>query len=134
MKAETFRPYRIQQQQQLINDVVKETAVENDILTDHISERVRANKISPGKRVCSHCLTVVNQVSNRICPECKYTVQNHPNRDVLYGNVESKHPTSPPSVKMGEIVDLNPNSAASIKALLFNLREQAGVWKQEKVG
>ena len=132
LKANTFRPYKIQQQQQLLTNVMRESTVENAILTDHVSERIAADKVSPGQRVCPGCRTVINQVSIETCPACKYTVKDLPDRSGLYGDVQSNHPTLLPYVKMGEIVDLNPNSIESIKTLLRNLKEQSGVGKQRK--
>ena len=133
LASSQFRPYRIKQQQQLIADVMKETSQSNGIFTDHISKRVDLNKKEVvDECVCPRCATVYLRSSSRTCPACLHTVQNTSDRLALYGDIPSKHPPSTPSVKMGEIIDLNPNSYLTVKTLLHNLRDQAEVGVKRK--
>ena len=45
-------------------------------------------------------------------------------QDLLYGDVPAEHPKEKPSIKIGEIIEENPNSRASIKTVLEKLHEQ----------
>jgi hypothetical protein len=50
----------------------------------------------------------------------------------IYGDVPNGHPAEKPSIKMGEIIGVNPNSKASLKVVLAKLSEQAGIGKERE--
>ena len=58
---------------------------------------------------------------------CGYTSKNYPSREILYGDIAEHHPKELPNIKIGEIIDVNPNSCQTIKLVLENLCKQGGV-------
>ena len=53
-------------------------------------------------------------------------------RDLLYGDVPVEHLKEKPSIKVGDIIDENPNSRASIKTVLEKLCEQGELENKRK--
>ena len=136
LKSNTYRPFRIQQQQKFLSTVAAETIVHKSEEVDHISVRVSVNKRKTNHKICPKCAHAFENSSPRCtspcCPKCKYQIHDIPDREVLYGDVPNHHPSIPCSVHMGEIVDLNPNSQKAIKQLLLNIREQGEVGVKRK--
>ena len=52
---------------------------------------------------------------------------NFVSRENLYGDIPNGHPEKPPSIKLGEIIDQNPNSRESITLVLKDLCRQGGL-------
>ena len=50
----------------------------------------------------------------------------------MYGEALDNHPDDPPSIKLGEIIPVNPNSYKSIKIVFKNLQDQSEVGKKRK--
>ena len=127
LKSSTFRPYRLQKQSQLLSTIMEEAQVDPEThqLTDHVSKRINLNNAK--QTVCVKCSHVYEKQKAHVCPQCNFNTKTFPDRKVLYGDVPSQHPEEPPLVKMGEIVDVNPNSRKSIRVLLEKLVEQSNV-------
>ena len=45
----------------------------------------------------------------------------------LYGDIQNRHPEKPLSIKLGEIIDQNPNSRELITLVLKDLYQQGGL-------
>ncbi|XP_038068103.1 uncharacterized protein LOC119737671 [Patiria miniata] len=120
-----FRPYRHMCQSKFIEQVKSELHVD-DITgesKDHVYYSCSAQEQDC---VCPKCCKVYDKVTVE-CPGCGYNPVNVPDRSSMYGDVPSCHSKEKPAVKMGEIIPINPNSKATIKEVLLNLKQQAGV-------
>ena len=84
----------------------------------------------PSKFNCPSCLNV-NEKTNKVCNFCDFVFDTLLSRKALYGDISTYHPENPPEIKFGEIIVVNPNSHETIKTVLENLREQAGVGKEK---
>jgi hypothetical protein len=87
------------------------------VLSDHLSY-VTIFHCSPGK---SHKtgLTVygIYIATLMTCPECDYNLNFSLDRSALYGGVPSEHSSGIPSVRLGEIIAVNPNSHDTVKKI-----------------
>ena len=63
---------------------------------------------------------------------CGFNLWHFPNRVSLYGEVPDNHSDDPSSVKLVEIIPVNPNTDESIWVVLKNLQEQSEVENKRK--
>ena len=68
----------------------------------------------------------MNEKASKVCNFCDFVFDTLLSRKALYGDISSYHLENPPEIKLG----VNPNSYETIKTVLGNLREQAGVGKE----
>ena len=73
----------------------------------------------------------MNEKANKVCNFCGFVFETLLSWKALYGDISSYHPENPHEIKLGEIIGVNPNSYETIKTVLENLREQAGVGKEK---
>ena len=77
------------------------------------------------------CFNILSKSSNK-CERCSHCPKVQISRDLLYGDVPPEHPKEKPSIKIGEIIDENPNSRASIKTVLEKLCEHSELGNKRK--
>ena len=77
------------------------------------------------KKICLNCHCVIDKREK--CLACGYTSKNYLSREILYEDIAEHHPKELPNIKIGEIIDVNPNSRQTIKLVLDNLCKQGGV-------
>ena len=82
------------------------------------------------KFICLSCLKK-NGKANKVCNFCDFVFDALLSRKALYGDISSYHPQNPSEIKLGEIIGVNSNWYETIKTVLENLREQAGVRKEK---
>jgi ribosomal protein L40E len=123
LNEDYFRPYRIEFQAGLLKEVKEEIKFEGSQTTDHVDLVESAPKDSS---VCTKCSAIFPKHMS-ICPKCSNKRHNISDRIVLYGDVPSVHPDAKPSVKMGEIIGVNPNSKDTLTCVLDNLSKQCGI-------
>ena len=66
------------------------------------------------------------------CPECDYNPNFSLDQSALYGGVPSEHPSGIPSVRLWEIIAVNPNSHDTIRQVLLNLQSQCEIGKKRE--
>ena len=132
LKSTTFRPFKSEQQRNVLTKIVEESNIDNLLVTDHVTSRMRVNREGLDEIVCPKCGLSSNCDYSGPCSKCGNEVHRTLDRTTLYGTVPSQHPDKPPFVQLGEIVDGNPNSSKTVKALLQNLAGQADVGKRRK--
>ena len=67
--------------------------------------------------------TAANTKTSSLCRSCRCQLQTSQNRELMY-DVPNGHPKEKPTIKLGEIIGVNPNSYKTIKEVLFNLLQQ----------
>ena len=85
--------------------------------TDTVQKLIELQEQDNSKTLCVACLNILSKSSNK-CESCGHCPKTQISRDLLYGDVPAEHPKEKPSIKIGEIIDKNPNSRASIKTVL----------------
>ena len=72
---------------------------------------------------CCKCSSGYNK-SVKCCTLCGNNPSNFVSRENLCGDIPNGHPEKPPSIKLGEIIDQNPNSRELITLVLKDLCRQ----------
>ena len=90
--------------------------------TDIVQKLIKLQEQDNSKTICIACFNIVSKSSSK-CERCSHCPKLQISRDLLYGDVPPEHPKEKPSIKIGEIIDENPNSSASIKTVLEKLCE-----------
>ena len=67
--------------------------------------------------------TAANSKTSYICISCGCQLQTSQNQELIY-DVPNGHRKEKPTIKLGEIIGVNPNSYKTIKEVLFNLLQQ----------
>ena len=87
--------------------------------------------VKNSKKICLNCNCDIDK-RNEKCLTYRYTSKNYPSREILYGDIAEYYSKELPNIKIGEIIDVNPNSRQTIKLVLENLCKQGGVGSTRK--
>ena len=126
LNRNAFRPYRYMQVQKLIKHIEKSIKVHGQNIFDTISKLNDIKEKDPTKAICGKCDKEISK-DCASCPFCKNSSQTISSRELLYGDIPHNHPNEKPSIKIGEIIGVNPNSRTTIKQVLENLCKQGKV-------
>lgn len=120
--AEDFRPYRNQWTSKHLQKVFQEQHQESTSSMDFTD--VQAAQIQAGsiKISCKKCFEVFEPVGTA-CPACKSQKGQRVSRDLINDYVSPQHAEAV-SYRLGEVIDVMPNSYGSCKAVLASLKEQ----------
>ena len=113
-------------QEDLIESISKYVSVSENEKIDPIQKIIDVQTVDNSKKICLNCQCVIDKRSGK-CLACGYTSKNYPSREILYGDIAEHHPKELPNIKIGEIIDVNPNSRQTIKLVLENLCKECGV-------
>ena len=86
---------------------------------DHVSLSNVLTATKSDKYVCAKCCKL-NDKSNDICENCNHDPNTIFDRSAYY-NVPSKLPYCPPSILLGEVIGVNPNSRENVKYVLKDI-------------
>ena len=122
MLNDIFPPYRFMKQQKIFEEVSFDNYTPPN---DHAEEKLLID--TDLFYVCENCMSKVshNQIN---CIVCGFNPSNLADRESLYGEVPDNHPDDSPSIKLAEIIPVNPNSYESMKIVL---QDQSEVGKKE---
>ena len=124
LNKQFFRPNRNKKQHDLI-EKIKEEIKDGEDHIDLVSD------CEEGEIVCMKC-RFINPKASRVCSKCEFNFVNFPSREELYGDVPDGHPKAKPVIKLGEVIDENPNSFKSITSVLKDLHKQYSVGEDRK--
>ena len=113
-------------QEDLIESISKYVSVSENEKIDPVQKIIDVQTVDNSKKICLNCHCVIDKHSEK-CLACGYTSKNYPSREILYGDIAEHHPKELPNIKIGEIIDVNPNSCQTIKLVSENLCKQGGV-------
>ena len=77
---------------------------------------VKNEKLMPAHNVYVHMIKMFQY----ICPSCKLNANNFPHNFDLYHKIEAKHLQGKPSVYIGELSMVNPNSTEAVKMIMIH--------------
>ena len=99
--------------------------------TDTVQKLIELQVEHNSKTLCVACFNILSKSSNK-CESCGHCPKTQISSDLLYDDVPAEHPKEKPSIKIGEIIDENPNSRGSIKTVLEKLCEQGELGNKRK--
>ena len=99
--------------------------------TDTVQKLIELQVEHNSKTLCVACFNILSKSSNK-CESCGHCPKTQISSDLLYDDVPAEHPKEKPSIKIGEIIDENPNSRGSIKTVLEKLCEQVELGNKRK--
>ena len=109
LSSNTFAPYRFMIQEDLIQSISKHVSVSENEKVDPVQKIIDVQTVDNLKKICLNCHCVIDKRSEK-CLVCGCTSKNYPSREILYGDITEHHPKENPNIKIGEIIDVNPNS------------------------
>ena len=98
---------------------------------DPVQKIIDMQNVKNSKKICLNCHFVIDKCSKK-CIKCGYTSKNHPSREILYGNIAEHYPKDLPNIKIGDTIDVNPDSHQTINLVLENLCKQGGAGSTRK--
>ena len=124
INRDIFGPYRQKWLEELISTARSELKVEGKSnYVDFITKSIKSN--NELTLFCCKCSSECNK-SVKCCTVCGNNPTNFVSRE-NYGDIPNGHPEKPPSIKLGEIIDQNPNSRETITLVLKDLCRQDGL-------
>jgi hypothetical protein len=123
-----FHSYKRNVQQKLLTEVSSSLSFEEESGEFKDNVFYKNAETNENKYVCNGC-GYIYIGTLMTCPECDYNPNFSLDRSALYGGVPSEHPSGIPSVRLGEIIAVNPNSHDTVKQVLLNLQSQCEIGK-----
>ena len=117
LNANIFRPYWHKIQSIILKSLLEESSHTGDSIDKSLNEECDEDLF-----FCMQC-TAANTKTSSLCISCGCQLQTSQNRELMY-DVPNGHPKEKPTIKLGEIIGVNPNSYKTIKEVLFNLLQQ----------
>ena len=117
LNANIFRPYRHKIQSIILKSLLEESSHTGDSIDKSLNKECDEDLF-----FCMQC-TAANTKASSLCISCGCQLQTSQNRELMY-DVPNGHPKEKPTIKLGEIIGVNPNSYKTIKEVLFNLLQQ----------
>ena len=116
MNANIFQPYRHKIQSIVLKSLLEESSYTGDSIDKSLNEECDEDLF-----FCMQCTAANTKTS--LCISCGCQLQTSQNRELMH-DVPNGHPKEKPTIKLGEIIGVNPNSYKTIKEVLFNLWQQ----------
>ena len=116
MNANIFQPYRHKIQSIVLKSLLEESSYTGDSIDKSLNEECDKDLF-----FCMQCTAANTKTS--LCISCGCQLQTSQNRELMH-DVPNGHPKEKPTIKLGEIIGVNPNSYKTIKEVLFNLWQQ----------
>ena len=116
-------------QEDLIESISKYVSMSENDKIDPVQKIIDVQTVNNSIyeiKICLNCHYVIYNCSEK-CLACGYTSKNYPLREILHGDITEHHPKENPNMKIGEIINVNPNSRQTIKLVLENLCKQGGL-------
>ena len=108
MNANIFRPHRHKFQFLVLKNLLEENSNTGDSIDMSLNEEYDEDLF-----FCMQC-TAANSKTSYICISCGCQLQTSQNRELIY-DVPNGHCKEKPTIKLGEIIGVNPNSYKTIK-------------------
>ena len=121
-----FRPYRHKKQVDLIGILLQEDKLQQDPVSAYLEK-------GDSNSVCPKCSFEYDK-QDKECPSCQWNPGTARDRSEMYNDVPNGHSIHIPSVTMGEIIGVNPNAIVTIKQVLIDLLDQAGIGENREWG
>ena len=118
LRSSIFRPYRCTVQEEIYKDVLSEKSLLENCDSIDLMQ-------APGSEQLYCCMKCGSEIRNSAssCSTCHHQYTTSPDCKTMY-NVPNGHPENLPTIKLGKIIGVNPNSYSSIKKVLCNLISQ----------
>ena len=117
-----YRHFRQHNQENLLKTITGEVSLQDQT---PIAQVTLASDTADGYIICMKFCSFVKL--SEYCTECGFASKTFPSRQLLYGSIPDCHPKELPSVKLRDIIGVNPNSYKTITEVLKNLVNQAEV-------